>query len=53
MAGRPLISHAGWEITTDYHLTPNWVDAISRGNDYFADAGQLTVSVTVVCAFVS
>jgi hypothetical protein len=51
--GRPLISHAGWEITTDYHLTPRWADAISRGNDFFSDAGQLTVSVTIVCASVS
>jgi hypothetical protein len=50
---RPLISHAGWEVTTDYHLTPEWVDAISSGNDFFSDAGQLTVEVTVVCAAVS
>ena len=44
--GRPLISHAGWEITTDYHLTPDWVDKISNGNDYFTDGHQLTVSDT-------
>jgi len=51
--GRPLISHAGWEITTDYHMTPAWVDAISNGNDFFSDAGQLTVTVSVVCATAS
>jgi hypothetical protein len=50
---RPLISHAGWEVTTDYHLTPAWVDEISRGNDFFQDGHQLTVEVTLVCATVS
>lgn len=51
--GAPLISHAGWEITTDYHMTPEWVDTISSGDDFFIGTGQLTVRVSVVCAAVS
>jgi Collagen triple helix repeat (20 copies) len=49
----PLISHAGWQVSTDFHMTPEWVDAISRGNDFFADAGQLSLNVWAICATTS
>lgn len=48
--GAPTIGGIGWEITTTFDMTPAWVDAISRGNDFFTDANQLTLQVWVVCA---
>ncbi len=48
--GAPTIGGIGWEITTGYAMTPAWVDAISNDNDFFTDAGQLTVQAWAVCA---
>lgn len=51
--GAPTLGGVGWEITTTYAMTPDWVDAISSDNDFFTDANQLTLQVWAVCATTS